>query len=152
MSQQQQQQRSYDDQFNHADVNHDGGVDQQEFRQFLGPVRDERRLSGNLSAQDVQHFSAHSSQDGEIVSYPVGLDVAVAGFTQNPIEYEKFTSGANAAENHTYGLGPDVGIGAPNVARKSNQYDPAAAMFDYADVNHDGRIDKQEFGSFMRSV
>jgi hypothetical protein len=81
----------------------------------------------------------------------VGLDVAVAGFTPNPIEFEKFTSGANQ-EDHRYGLGPDVGIGAPNVARKSHQYDPAGAMFNYADANHDGGIDKQEFGSFMRSV
>ncbi|CAF3705705.1 unnamed protein product, partial [Adineta steineri] len=39
----------FDTQFDRADVNHDGGVDEQEFRQFLGPVRDERRLSGNLS-------------------------------------------------------------------------------------------------------
>lgn len=58
----------------------------------------------------------------------------------------------NASENHRYGLGPDVGIGAPNVARRSVQYDPAAAMFNYADVNNDGRIDPAEFGSFMRSV
>jgi Ca2+-binding EF-hand superfamily protein len=38
------------------------------------------------------------------------------------------------------------------VARTSNQYDPAGAMFNYADVNSDGRIDPQEFGTFMRSV
>ncbi|CAF1341865.1 unnamed protein product [Adineta steineri] len=143
----------FDTQFDRADVNHDGGVDEQEFRQFLGPVRDERRLSGNLSTQDVQHFTAHSSQDGEIITYPVGLDVAVAGFApENPISYEKFTAGAAANEEHKYGLGPDVGIGAPDVARKSNHYDAAGAMFNYADVNHDGRIDKQEFGSFMKSV
>lgn len=58
----------------------------------------------------------------------------------------------NPNGSHRYGLGPDVGIGAPNVARKSNHYDPAAAMFEYADVNHDGKIDKAEFGTFMRSV
>ena len=87
------------------------------------------------------------------MTYPVGLDVAMSGFApKDPIQYEKFTQGANASEEHKYGLGPDVGIGAPNVARKSNHYDPAGAMFDYADVNHDGRIDKQEFGSFMKSV
>lgn len=41
--------------FNRADVNHDGTIDEQEFRQFLGPViRDERRLSGTLTQQDVQ--------------------------------------------------------------------------------------------------
>ena len=88
----------------------------------------------------------------ETITYEVGLDVAVAGFTQNPIEYEKYTQGTNANKGHVYGVGPDVGIGAPNVARKSNQYDPAGAMFNYADVNSDGRIDPQEFGSFMRSV
>ncbi len=68
------------------------------------------------------------------------------------IQYEKYTQGVNANKGHTYGVGPDVGIGAPNVARKSSQYDPAAAMFNYADVNSDGKIDQQEFGSFMRSV
>ncbi|UJR29718.1 hypothetical protein I4U23_017267 [Adineta vaga] len=140
----------FDNQFNQADANHDGTIDEKEFRQFLGPVQNERRLSGNISQQDIKAFQ--SSGAAETVTYPVGLDVAVAGFTQNPIEYEKFTSGAAAQEGHTYGLGPDVGIGAPNVARKSNQYDPAGAMFDYADVNHDGKIDKSEFGSFMRSV
>ena len=88
----------------------------------------------------------------ETITYPIGLDVALAGFTENPIEYEKYTGGVNANEGHRYGLGPDVGIGAPNVARNSQQYDPAAAMFNYADVNHDGKIDQQEFGSFMRSV
>jgi len=88
----------------------------------------------------------------QTITYEVGLDVAVAGFTQNPIAYEKYTQGPHSNESHTYGVGPDVGIGAPNVARKSNQYDPAGAMFNYADVNSDGKIDPQEFGSFMRSV
>ncbi len=97
-------------------------------------------------------YKIQSTGASETVTYPVGLDVAVAGFTPNPIEYEKYTGGAAANEGHQYGLGPDVGIGAPNIARKSNQYDPAGAMFEYADNNHDGRIDKQEFGSFMRSV
>ena len=86
------------------------------------------------------------------MSYPVGLDVAVAGFTSNPIEFEKFSKAGESEESHRYGLGPDVGVGAPNVARKSVQYDPAGAMFDYADQNHDGRIDKEEFGSFIKSV
>ncbi|CAF0825452.1 unnamed protein product [Adineta ricciae] len=141
----------FDNEFNQADINHDGGIDEREFRQFLGPVKDERRLSG--SAQDLQSFAAHSGHATETITYPVGLDVAVAGFApQDPIQYEKFTAGAAGSEQHKYGLGPDVGIGAPNVARKSNHYDPAGAMFDYADVNHDGRIDKQEFGSFMKSV
>lgn len=41
-------------QFNRADINHDGTIDEQEFRQFLGPViRDERRLSGTLTPQDA---------------------------------------------------------------------------------------------------
>ncbi len=71
---------------------------------------------------------------------------------QNPIEYEKYTHGPNTSEAHTYGVGPDVGIGAPNVARRSSQYDPAGAMFNYADVNSDGKIDPQEFGTLMRSV
>ena len=47
-----------DRQFNRADINHDGGIDEQEFRQFLGPlIKDERRLSGNISHQDVQAFA-----------------------------------------------------------------------------------------------
>ncbi len=42
-------------QFNRADANHDGTIDEREFRQFLGPViKDERRLSGTLSPQDIQ--------------------------------------------------------------------------------------------------
>ena len=80
------------------------------------------------------------------------LDVAVAGFVPNPVDYEKYSGAANSNTNHTYGVGPDVGIGAPNIARKSIQYDPAGAMFNYADSNSDGRIDEEEFGSFMRSV
>jgi len=48
--------QNFDNQFNRADVNHDGGIDEGEFRQFLGPVRDERRLSGNLTSTDVQAF------------------------------------------------------------------------------------------------
>jgi len=49
-------QQGFANQFNRADINHDGTIDEQEFRQFLGPVRDERRLSGNISARDVQAF------------------------------------------------------------------------------------------------
>jgi Ca2+-binding EF-hand superfamily protein len=45
----------YENQFNRADANHDGTIDEREFRQFLGPViKDERRLSGTLTQQDVQ--------------------------------------------------------------------------------------------------
>jgi Ca2+-binding EF-hand superfamily protein len=45
----------FDNQFNRADVNHDGTIDEQEFRQFLGPViKDQRRLSGTLSPEEVQ--------------------------------------------------------------------------------------------------
>ena len=45
----------YDNQFNRADANHDGTIDEREFRQFLGPViKDERRLSGSLTQQDIQ--------------------------------------------------------------------------------------------------
>jgi hypothetical protein len=50
-------QRSYEGEFNQADANHDGGIDEREFRQYLGPVRDERRLSGSLSAQEAQAFA-----------------------------------------------------------------------------------------------
>ena len=50
--------QGYGQQFNRADVNHDGTIDEGEFRQFLGPViRDERRLSGSLTPQDIQHFN-----------------------------------------------------------------------------------------------
>ena len=52
------QRQSFDNQFNRADANRDGTIDEREFRQFLGPViKDERRLSGNVNAQDVQRFS-----------------------------------------------------------------------------------------------
>jgi Ca2+-binding EF-hand superfamily protein len=48
----------YDNQFNRADANHDGTIDEREFRQFLGPViKDERRLSGTLNPQDIQNFA-----------------------------------------------------------------------------------------------
>ncbi|CAF0816092.1 unnamed protein product [Adineta ricciae] len=101
-------------------------------------------------------MSAQANANGEhateTLTYEIGLDVALAGFTKNPIEYEKYSAGANANARHSYGLGPDVGIGAPNVARRSAQYDPAAAMFDYADVNHDGGIDQAEFSTLMRSL
>ena len=46
--------------FNRADANHDGTIDEGEFRQFLGPVvKDERRLSGTLSPQDIQKFNVN---------------------------------------------------------------------------------------------
>jgi Ca2+-binding EF-hand superfamily protein len=52
--------QSYDSQFNRADVNHDGTIDEGEFRQFLGPViHDERRLSGNLTQQDLQALNVN---------------------------------------------------------------------------------------------
>ncbi|CAF3421043.1 unnamed protein product, partial [Rotaria sp. Silwood2] len=126
-------------------------MDENEFRWFFGPVRDEKRLSGNFNYHDIQQ-NFQISNATQVITYPVGLDVALAGFTSNPIDYEKYTIGNHPSGAHTYGVGPDVGIGAPNVARKSNQYDPAGAMFDYADFNRDGRIDKSEFGSFMRSM
>lgn len=46
----------FDSQFYRADVNHDGTIDEQEFRQFLGPLRDERILSGTILSSDVQAF------------------------------------------------------------------------------------------------
>ena len=47
--------QSYENQFNRADVNHDGTIDEQEFRQFLGPIiKDQRRLSGSLSPEEAQ--------------------------------------------------------------------------------------------------
>ncbi len=51
-------QQGYGSQFNRADANHDGTIDETEFRQFLGPViKDERRLSGTLSPQDLQNLN-----------------------------------------------------------------------------------------------
>ncbi|CAF1051862.1 unnamed protein product [Rotaria sordida] len=144
------EQQRIESQFNRADLNHDGTIDEQEFRQFLGPVRDYRRLPENINYQNI---NLQASNGGQTTIYPIGLDVALAGFTENPINYERYTRGIYPRqEAHTYGLGPDVGIGAPNVARRNNQYDPAGAMFNYADVNHDGRIDRLEFGTFIRSV
>jgi hypothetical protein len=53
-------QQNYGSQFNRADVNHDGTIDEREFRQFLGPViKDERRLSGTLTPQDIQQFNVN---------------------------------------------------------------------------------------------
>lgn len=86
--------QNYNNQFCRADVSHDGTIDEQKFRQWLGPViKAERRLSGSRVIPQ---------------------------------------------EGHEYSLG------APNIARKSNQYDPAGTMFNQADVNADGRIDPQE--------
>ena len=49
---------NYNSQFVLADANHDGTIDEKEFRQFLGPViRDEKRLSGNISQHDIQRLS-----------------------------------------------------------------------------------------------
>jgi Ca2+-binding EF-hand superfamily protein len=50
--------QDYGSQFNRADVNHDGTIDEGEFRQFLGPlIKDERRLSGNLTQHDLQSLN-----------------------------------------------------------------------------------------------
>ena len=50
--------RNYDSQFNRADAQHHGAINEREFRQFLGPViKDERRLSGTLNPQDIQAFA-----------------------------------------------------------------------------------------------
>lgn len=46
----------FDNQFNRADENHDGAIDPSEFRHFLGPIQNERRLSGNISAEDIKNF------------------------------------------------------------------------------------------------
>jgi Ca2+-binding EF-hand superfamily protein len=55
-------QQNFAPQFNRADANHDGTIDEGEFRQFLGPViKDERRLSGTLSPQDIQKFNVSYS-------------------------------------------------------------------------------------------
>ena len=44
-------------QFNRADLNHDGTIDEQEFRQFLGPVKNYNRLSANINYQDIQNLN-----------------------------------------------------------------------------------------------
>lgn len=48
--------QGFDNQFNRADINHDGAIDEREFRQFLGPIINERRLSGNISAAEIQNI------------------------------------------------------------------------------------------------
>jgi len=51
-------QSNYGSEFNRADTNHDGTIDEGEFRHFLGPViKDERRLSGTLTQQDLQSLN-----------------------------------------------------------------------------------------------
>ncbi|CAF1261988.1 unnamed protein product [Rotaria sordida] len=42
----------------------------------------------------------------------------------------------HSPEAHIYSLDPDVDIGAPNDARRSNQYDSTGVMFGYTDINH----------------
>lgn len=60
----------FDNQFSRADVNHDGTIDEQEFRQFLGPViRDERRLSGTLTQKDIQAFAVRIFSMKNVVVY-----------------------------------------------------------------------------------
>jgi len=135
--------------FYQADVNHDGGIDQGEFRHFVssgGPP------GGIPRAQPADYQAAAHSGVTETISYPIGLDVGVAGFTANPASYERFAGAISGTERHGYGVGPDVAVGAPNHPVEAKQYDPAGAMFNYADVNHDGKIDRGEFGSFMHSV
>jgi len=51
----------FDNQFNRADENHDGTIDPSEFRHFLGPIQNERRLSGNISAEDIKNFVRKTS-------------------------------------------------------------------------------------------
>ena len=74
------QRQSFDNQFNRADANHDGTIDEREFRQFLGPViKDERRLSGNVSAQDAQRFSV-SLNDRPINPIVLSLSLSLVSF------------------------------------------------------------------------
>jgi len=136
-----------DKQFNQADVNHDGGIDQREFRQFVNSGHP--HTGAPSTTYDAPR---RPSAGGTTVSYPIGLDVAVAGFTAHPETFERFASAASATEKHGYGVGPDVAVGAPNHPKEVSQYDPAGAMFNYADVNHDGRIDRTEFGTFMHTI
>ncbi|CAF1132243.1 unnamed protein product [Adineta steineri] len=141
----------YSKQFSRADVNHDGIIDEKEFRLFLGPTsQDKNKSISNQYQYDLEAFSAaHVTQT---ITYEIGYDVAVAGFVKDPYSYEKYAFGISNGKDHTYGLGPDVGIGAPDIAKKIFQYDAAGAMFIYADTNRDGKIDQQEFGFFMDSV
>ncbi|UJR17933.1 hypothetical protein I4U23_004832 [Adineta vaga] len=140
----------YTKEFVRADTNHDGGIDEKEFRLYLGPENQEKDKARDLTQYDVQAFA--SSPVVQTLTYEIGLDVAVGGFVKDPYSYEAYATGITNSKDHTYGLGPDVGIGAPDIANKIIQYDAAGAMFYYADMNHDGKIDETEFGFFMRSV
>ena len=84
--------------------------------------------------------------------YPVGVDIAYAGFIKNAAQFERYSSGSDTNGGYTYGVGPDVAVGAPNIATKVEQYDPTASMFEFADYNHDGTLDLTELSSLMRSV
>ena len=65
-------------QFHRADTNHDGTIDEREFRQFLGPViRDERRLSGSLSPNDIQAFQVGLSSLLSLLSLRPSLSSVV---------------------------------------------------------------------------
>ncbi|CAF0953506.1 unnamed protein product [Adineta steineri] len=137
--------------FIRADTNHDGIIDEREFRSFLGPVIQlQKNQSPQFTNEDIQAFN--STPVVQTLIYEIGLDVAVCGFIDDPIKFESYVTGNDNTNNHSYGLGPDVGIGAPDIAPKLIQYDAAGAMFNYADVNHDMKIDPTEFNYLMRSI
>jgi len=140
-----------DAQFYRADINHDGGVDQNEFRQFIASGESASRQLEVAPADIIRRLSQGSIVT-ESITYPIGLDVGVAGFTAHPENYEKYAGAIGPTERHGYGVGPDVAVGAPNLAQQNVQYDAAGSMFNYADVNHDGKVDRAEFGSFMHSI
>jgi hypothetical protein len=74
------------------------------------------------------------------------------GFVEDPIKYEIYSAGSSGPSSHSYRIGPDVGIGAPNIAQKLTLYDPAGAMFYFADFNHDLQLDEAEFNYLMNAI
>ncbi|CAF1651024.1 unnamed protein product, partial [Adineta ricciae] len=129
---------NYREQFVRADTNRNGYIDDREFRSFLGPIKSNQ--TPQFTKEDEASWNA--TPVVESVSYEISYDVAYYGFVEDPYKYEVHMKSSAKPYSHSYRIGPDVGIGAPNIAHKVKVYDPAGAMFYFADFNHDMQLDE----------
>ncbi|UJR19533.1 hypothetical protein I4U23_022663 [Adineta vaga] len=139
----------YHQQFLRADTNRKGKIDENQFRSFLGPI-ESKTQTPQFTKEDEESWN--STPVMETYTYEIGYDVAYYGFVEDPYKYEVFMKSSAEPYEHSYPIGPDVGIGAPNIAHKVKKYDPAGSMFYFADFNHDSFLDETEFNYLMNSI
>ena len=61
----------YTKDFARADANHDGGIDEKEFRSFLGPENQTKDKARDLTQYDVQAFAVSESNQHFILSFRI---------------------------------------------------------------------------------